>query len=89
MGSSNREGPEEMKEPVELILGRREAAREEYKLMMHTQGPFRIVRGMSEGVSIDAHSIGMCAHGTSMHVFCAAPCQAGGLWLGLFGQLGL
>ena len=27
MGSSNREGPQEMKEPVELILGRREAAR--------------------------------------------------------------
>lgn len=38
--------PQKMKEPVGWVLGRREAARKEYKLMMHTQSPFRRVRGM-------------------------------------------
>jgi len=54
--------------------------------MMHTQGPFRGVRGIGKGVSIDAHSIGVCAHRATMDVFCAASCQTGGLWLGLFGH---
>jgi hypothetical protein len=69
----DRELSQKMKELVGWILGRREA-QEEYKVMMHTQGLFRRMRGMRKDVSIDAHSMGVCAHRTTVHVFCAPSC---------------
>jgi len=51
----------------------------EYKLMMHTHSPFSMMEEMRMGVSINAHSIGVCAHRTAMQVFCASSCQTGSL----------
>jgi len=80
MGSNRQEKSARiLKMPVGMPSVDEKQHKNEYKLMMHTHSPFRRVGGMREKASIDAHSIGMCAHRAPMHVFCASSRQTGDL----------